>query len=55
MYDVIKGDDLPCAGQTIAEGIAVKQPGELTRAIVEPNGDGHFPGRRGRRSNTPSP
>ena len=34
MYDVLKGADLPCAGQTIAEGIAVKEPGGLTRKIV---------------------
>jgi len=34
MYDVIKGEDLPCAGQSMAEGIAVKAPGELTRRIV---------------------
>src|ERR1700743_3474065 len=34
MYDVVKQADLPCSGQTIAEGIAVKQPGEITRRIV---------------------
>jgi threonine dehydratase len=34
MYDVIKGADLPCTGQSVAEGIAVKAPGELTRRIV---------------------
>ncbi len=34
MYDAMKGADLPCAGQTIAEGIAVKEPGGLTRRIV---------------------
>jgi len=34
MYDVIKRSDLPCAGQTIAEGIAVKEPGQLTRKYV---------------------
>ena len=34
MYGVLKGVDLPCAGQTIAEGIAVKEPGGLTRKIV---------------------
>jgi threonine dehydratase len=34
MYDAVKGADLPCAGQTIAEGIAVKEPGGLTRKIV---------------------
>ena len=32
-YDV--GADLPCAGQTIAEGIAVKKPGKLTQAIID--------------------
>ena len=31
MYDTLKQADLPCAGQTIAEGIAVKEPGALTR------------------------
>lgn len=35
MYDVIKGADLACDGDTLAEGIAVKQPGELTRRFVE--------------------
>ena len=35
MFDAIKGQDLPCAGQTIAEGIAVKEPGGLTRRIVD--------------------
>jgi len=34
MYDVIKGANLPCIGQSVAEGIAVKQPGELNRRIV---------------------
>ncbi len=35
MFDAIKGKQLPCAGQTIAEGIAVKEPGKITRAIIE--------------------
>ena len=35
MYDYIKGDDLPCDGDTLAEGIAVKEPGQLTRRFVE--------------------
>jgi threonine dehydratase len=35
MYDAMKGADLPCAGQTIAEGIAVKKPGKLTQAIID--------------------
>jgi threonine dehydratase len=34
MFDAVKGADLPCAGQTIAEGIAVKEPGKLTRKFV---------------------
>jgi threonine dehydratase len=34
MYDVIKGMDLPCVGQSVAEGIAVKQPGDINRRIV---------------------
>jgi threonine dehydratase len=34
MYDEIKGDHLPCGGDTLAEGIAVKQPGEFTAGIV---------------------
>jgi threonine dehydratase len=35
MYDALKDASLPCGGQTIAEGIAVKRPGELTRRIVD--------------------
>ncbi len=34
MYDVVKRANLPCAGPTMAEGIAVKEPGEITRRIV---------------------
>ncbi len=34
MYDVLKQASLPCSGQTIAEGIAVKEPGQITRRIV---------------------
>ena len=34
MYDVVKGANLPCDGDTLAEGIAVKQPGILTRRFV---------------------
>ncbi len=34
MYNVIKGTDLPCEGDTLAEGIAVKYPGDLTRRFV---------------------
>jgi threonine dehydratase len=35
MYDYIKGANLPCDGDTLAEGIAVKEPGYLTRRFVE--------------------
>jgi threonine dehydratase len=35
MYARIKGVSLPCEGDTLAEGIAVKQPGTITAAIVE--------------------
>ncbi len=35
MYDAIKGTQHPLGTGTIAEGIAVGQPGRLTRAIVE--------------------
>ncbi|WP_344101006.1 threonine ammonia-lyase [Rhizomicrobium palustre] len=34
MYNAITGSSLPCVGQTMAEGIAVKEPGRLTTAIV---------------------
>jgi threonine dehydratase len=34
MYDAVKQASLPCSGQTIAEGIAVKEPGGITRRIV---------------------
>ncbi|MBS0473323.1 MAG: threonine ammonia-lyase [Proteobacteria bacterium] len=34
MYDAFKSANLPSAGQTIAEGIAVKDPGMVTREIV---------------------
>ncbi|CAN5370913.1 threonine ammonia-lyase [soil metagenome] len=39
MYDHIKGVNFPCDGDTLAEGIAVKEPGLLTRRIVESNVD----------------
>src|SRR3546814_18875943 len=35
MYANVGGEDLPCEGDTLAEGIAVKQPGELTRKFVQ--------------------
>jgi threonine dehydratase len=34
MYAEMNGLDLPCEGDTLAEGIAVKQPGRITREIV---------------------
>ena len=34
MYDAVKGENLPCSGQTMAEGIAVKQPGALTTPVI---------------------
>jgi threonine dehydratase len=34
MYNRINGTDMPCAGDTLAEGIAVKEPGGITSRIV---------------------
>ncbi|MEI6642330.1 MAG: threonine ammonia-lyase [Novosphingobium sp.] len=34
MYAKLKGLDLPCGGDTIAEGIAVKEPGAFTSAVL---------------------
>ena len=34
MYNRLKGADLPIRGETLAEGIAVKEPGRLTETIV---------------------
>jgi threonine dehydratase len=34
MYNAIRQSNLPCAGATMAEGIAVKDAGEITRQIV---------------------
>ncbi|GMM62019.1 threonine ammonia-lyase [Novosphingobium pituita] len=34
MYDKLKHADLPCGGDTLAEGIAVKEPGKFTSAIL---------------------
>lgn len=34
MYNAVKGENLPCLGQTMAEGIAVKEPGALTTEVV---------------------
>ncbi len=35
MYNRLHHTDMPCAGDTLAEGIAVKEPGKLTGKIVE--------------------
>lgn len=35
MYAKLNGKDMPCAGDTLAEGIAVKKPGEFTSAVVK--------------------
>ena len=34
MYNRLKGTQLPCGGDTLAEGIAVHQPGEFTSAVL---------------------
>ncbi len=34
MYNRLKGTDLPCGGDTLAEGIAVKEPGEFTSMVL---------------------
>ena len=36
MFNRIKHADLPCGGDTLAEGIAVKEPGAFTSAVLEP-------------------
>ncbi|MBX3594423.1 threonine ammonia-lyase [Sphingomonas sp.] len=35
MYNRVKGTNLPAGGDTLAEGIAVKEPGGLTAQVVE--------------------
>jgi threonine dehydratase len=35
MYNRIKHTSLPCHGDTLAEGIAVKEPGSITSGIIE--------------------
>ncbi|MBX9814927.1 MAG: threonine ammonia-lyase [Proteobacteria bacterium SG_bin5] len=35
MYNRVKHTQYPCAGDTLAEGIAVKEPGRITSAMVE--------------------
>ncbi|MEL7188617.1 MAG: threonine ammonia-lyase [Pseudomonadota bacterium] len=34
MYSQIKGEDRPCGGDTLAEGIAVKKPGAFTAKVI---------------------
>ena len=34
MYNRVNGTDMPCAGDTLAEGIAVKEPGGITSMMV---------------------
>jgi threonine dehydratase len=34
MYNVLKGTKLPTGGDTLAEGIAVKEPGEFTQKVL---------------------
>ncbi len=35
MYARLNGKDMPCAGDTLAEGIAVKEPGKFTSQVIE--------------------
>jgi threonine dehydratase len=35
MYGRMKNETMPCGGDTLAEGIAVKEPGEFTSRIIE--------------------
>ncbi|QNA84407.1 threonine ammonia-lyase [Sphingomonas sp. So64.6b] len=35
MYNRINGTEMPCAGDTLAEGIAVKEPGAITSGMVK--------------------
>lgn len=39
MYNVISGENRPLGGETLAEGIAVKGPGRITREIIRQNVD----------------
>lgn len=34
MYNKLRHDDLPCGGDTLAEGIAVKEPGAFTQQVL---------------------
>src|SRR5688500_18397313 len=42
-YGKFKGVDLPCGGDTLAEGIAVKEPGTFTSKIIEAHVDDIVP------------
>ena len=35
MYALLRGEDLPSSGDTLAEGIAVKEPGRITASILK--------------------
>jgi threonine dehydratase len=35
MYNLLKGTQYPCGGDTLAEGIAVFEPGKFTRQVLE--------------------
>jgi threonine dehydratase len=37
MKNALKGESAPCAGQTIAEGIAVKSPGAIAQRVIAAN------------------
>ena len=39
MYNLRNGTSFPCGGDTIADGIAVKSPGEITAPIINKNVD----------------
>jgi threonine dehydratase len=47
MYNAIKGEHLPTRGDTLAEGIAVKAPGQIAQTIVRQLRRRHRPGVRG--------
>lgn len=34
-YNAFKGEDLPSGGDTLAEGIAVKEPGKFTQGVID--------------------
>ena len=53
MYNAIKGTELPMRGDTLAEGIAVKAPGSITRDDRARAGRRHPAGVGAARSSTP--